>query len=448
MGGPNHLKLKEYQLIGLNWLWLMWRMGLGGILADEMGLGKTIQVISVLCAIKESGWKGKHLVVAPASVIDNWQREITLWAPELLVVKYHGAQKDRQRLRDDFRDVPFDVALTTYTYFEGEQAATADDRRWLNRFQWGVLVLDEGHALKKAGSSRYKRLSNLRTKQRLLLTGTPVQNNLSELLTMLSFANEDIFPPILPIAFEEVEKARGDSSRSGNRMTPEVSRARRMLASFLLRRKKADVLTQLVRKIEIERSLTMSGRQKEVYLKLMGEAEELRRQQKEKEEEEEEVKRNPNRPKRGNGSTSTSGGGNRAVEEAKKKATASLFSDLRKAANHPCLLRSFYTDKNDLEHIARQSAAARYFGPDATLPKVREEIATYSDLQLHEICSEVESLEHLMLSRRYFWIRPSLTSSRSYCRSSRRRAIASSYSRSIWPCSICCSTFWGRRAYD
>ena len=127
-------------------------------------------------------------------------------------------------------------------------------------------MLDEGHALKKAGSSRYKRLSNLRTKQRLLLTGTPVQNNLSELLTMLSFANEDIFPPILPIAFEEVEKARGDSSRSGNRMTPEVSRARRMLASFLLRRKKADVLTQLVRKIEIERSLTMSGRQKEVYL--------------------------------------------------------------------------------------------------------------------------------------------------------------------------------------
>ena len=98
----------------------MWRMQLGGILADEMGLGKTVQVIALLCAVHESeqragtGEPSRHLVVAPASTLDNWQRELTHWAPALTVVRYHGAQKDRHSLRDEFRHVHFDVLITTY----------------------------------------------------------------------------------------------------------------------------------------------------------------------------------------------------------------------------------------------------------------------------------------------------------------------------------------------
>jgi SWI/SNF-related matrix-associated actin-dependent regulator 1 of chromatin subfamily A len=286
--------LKEYQLVGLNWLWLMWRMRAGGILADEMGLGKTIQVIALICAIKEaqsaqSGFGGGHdddaddgardgaddgarrchLVVAPASTLDNWLREFGLWAPSLVVAKYHGSQALRTQMQRDLDDSTFDVLILPYTYFEGEGAASQYDRRWLRRRRWGLGVFDEAHALKTSGSARYHRLSQLTIAHRLLLSGTPVQNNLHELLTLLSFMLPRAFPPRLADAFAVLDKARRDRSsaqggaRGGGRggggggggggrqaaRDPDavaIAKARRLLAPFVLRRRKSEVVIHLL----------------------------------------------------------------------------------------------------------------------------------------------------------------------------------------------------------
>jgi hypothetical protein len=294
LGGSARMMLKEYQLVGLNWLWLMWRMRAGGILADEMGLGKTIQVIALICAIKEaqsaqSGFGGGHddgaddgardgaddgarrchLVVAPASTLDNWLREFGLWAPSLVVAKYHGSQALRTQMQRDLDDSTFDVLVLPYTYFEGEGAASQYDRRWLRRRRWGLGVFDEAHALKTSGSARYHRLSQLTIAHRLLLSGTPVQNNLHELLTLLSFMLPRAFPPRLADAFAVLDKARRDRSsaqdgaRGGGRggggggggggrqaaRDPDavaIAKARRLLAPFVLRRRKSEVVTHLL----------------------------------------------------------------------------------------------------------------------------------------------------------------------------------------------------------
>ena len=288
LGGSARMVLKEYQLVGLNWLWLMWRVRAGGILADEMGLGKTIQVIALICAIKEaqsaqSGFGGGHadgaddsarhchLVVAPASTLDNWLREFGLWAPSLVVAKYHGSQALRSQMQRDLDDSTFDVLVLPYTYFEGEGAASQYDRRWLRRRRWGLGVFDEAHALKTSGSARYKRLSQLTIAHRLLLSGTPVQNNLHELLTLLSFMLPRAFPPRLADAFAVLDKARRDRSSAGARggarggggggggcgggggrqaaRDPDavaIAKARRLLAPFVLRRRKSEVVTHLL----------------------------------------------------------------------------------------------------------------------------------------------------------------------------------------------------------
>ena len=262
MGGGGR-RLKEYQLVGLNWLRLMWRMELGCILADEMGLGKTIQLIALLAALRAGGEARPHLVVAPASVLDNWLRELRAWCPSLRAAKYHGPQAERYALQERLDDDGFDVLLTTYSYFEGDSAAQRDDRAWLGRKEWGCCVFDEAHALKRGGSNRAERLGRLRSRQRVLLTGTPVQNNVNELLSLLSFMLPATFPPELALAFADASSSRARLSDA------EVGRLRRLLAPFILRRLKAHVLTQLVPKVEEEALVEMSPRQRLVYEKIL-----------------------------------------------------------------------------------------------------------------------------------------------------------------------------------
>ncbi|KAL1510888.1 hypothetical protein AB1Y20_005720 [Prymnesium parvum] len=356
LGAPRTLtneggrQLKEYQLVGLNWLWLMWRFRFGGILADEMGLGKTVQVIALLCAISESeaGEAEPHLVVAPASTLDNWAREFAAWAPGLRVVKYHGPHAERHVVRARADEDGFDVLLTTYSYFEGDGSANRDDRCWLRRRAWGVAVLDEAHALKSSASSRSRRLSLLTTRQRLLLTGTPVQNNLPELLALLSFMLPALFPPHLAVAFASPP---ADDDRP-------VRRARRLLAPFILRRKKSDVLSQLSAKVEEELPVQMGSAQRRLYASLLARARTSR-------------------------------------WRASSKHTASLFFDLRKAANHPCLLAHHFAPSLPL--LAREAHAAAYFGAHASLRMVEDELASYSDWRLHQLCVELPSLARLAL---------------------------------------------------
>ena len=345
--------LSGYQLVGLNWLWVMHELGLGGILADEMGLGKTVQIIALLAALKESGKAGPHLVVAPGSVLDNWYRELRTWCPSLHVVKYHGSRPARHRMQSELAASGFDVALTTYTYFEGEGEANIIDRKWLYGKTWGCCVLDEAHALKRADSARYMRLSKLRSAQRVLLTGTPVQNNTRELLTLLSFMLPKIFPPGLAAAFAAKPAGSDDAA--------DVRRARRLLAPFVLRRSKRDVLQQLAPKSEEEAIIPMSHAQRKLYATLLERGRKLVVE----------------RQKRSRGRAP-------APSLADTKAAKSLFSELRKAACHPCLLRSHYTS-SQLDEIARAAHAMESFGRSATLKMIRKELETNSDFQLHQL---------------------------------------------------------------
>lgn len=174
-----------------------------------------------------------HLVIAPSSVLDNWARELARWCPGLRAVKYHGPAAERKAMRLALDARGFDVLVTSYTYFEGDDETQRADRAWLRQREYDVLVLDEAHALKRQvdiymctcpmsvctharvhmrradargdlqGSRRAEQLGRLESKQRLLLTGTPVQNNLPELFALLTFMLPQIFPPLLAEAMRE-----------------------------------------------------------------------------------------------------------------------------------------------------------------------------------------------------------------------------------------------------
>jgi len=182
VGQPHMLmaQLKEYQLKGLNWLATLYEQGINGILADEMGLGKTVQSISLLAYLAEIHdiW-GPFLVVAPLSTLHNWQQELTRFVPSLKALPYWGNVKDRATLRKFWskkeisynKDAPFHVLITSY------QLVT-QDQQYFQRVKWQYMILDEAQNIKNASSVRWKTLLGFHCRNRLLLTGTPIQNNM------------------------------------------------------------------------------------------------------------------------------------------------------------------------------------------------------------------------------------------------------------------------------
>jgi chromatin-remodeling ATPase INO80 len=173
-------QLKEYQIKGLNWLANLYEQGINGILADEMGLGKTVQSISVMAYLAEKYdiW-GPYLVVAPASTLHNWAQEITKFVPEFKVLPYWGNQRDRQILRKFWdrksptyrKDAQFHVLITSYQIVVG-------DAQYFQKMRWQYMILDEAQAIKSSQSSRWKTLLAMQCRNRLLLTGTPIQNSM------------------------------------------------------------------------------------------------------------------------------------------------------------------------------------------------------------------------------------------------------------------------------
>ena len=253
------LQLKEYQILGLNWLWLLHRMDLSGILADEMGLGKTAQVISFIAHLVETGIEGSFLIVVPASVIQNWSREFQKWCPSLLVHSYHGSQTERAALRTRIYNTRYHVLLTTYTMVN-----TKEDRSFLRKSNFLYLILDEGHMIKNIQSQRAQNLMQIKTQHRLLLTGTPLQNNLQELLSLLIF--------IMPRLFQDREDdlRRVFTFKRETSLTQErIRRAKVMLNPFILRRKKVQVLRDLPKKIEHVLRCDTTPVHREAYRKLL-----------------------------------------------------------------------------------------------------------------------------------------------------------------------------------
>ncbi|KAJ7554405.1 hypothetical protein O6H91_06G138700 [Diphasiastrum complanatum] len=258
--------LKEYQLKGLQWLVNCYEQGLNGILADEMGLGKTIQAMAFLAHLAEEKniW-GPFLVVAPASVLNNWADEVNRFCPDLRILPYWGGLQERTILRKNInpkrlykREAGFHILITSY------QLLVSDDK-YFRRVKWQYMVLDEAQAIKSANSLRWKTLLSFNCRNRLLLTGTPIQNSMAELWALLHF--------IMPTLFDSHEQfnewfSKGIESHAehgGTLNEHQLNRLHAILKPFMLRRIKKDVITEMTGKREVVISCDLSSRQQAIY---------------------------------------------------------------------------------------------------------------------------------------------------------------------------------------
>ncbi|XP_063757065.1 chromodomain-helicase-DNA-binding protein 3 isoform X2 [Eleginops maclovinus] len=264
-GGTLHL----YQLEGLNWLRFSWAQGTDTILADEMGLGKTIQTIVFLYSLfKEGHTKGPFLVSAPLSTIINWEREFEMWAPDFYVVTYTGDKDSRAIIRENefcFDDsaikggkktfklrreatIKFHVLLTSYELVTIDQTA-------LKSMDWACLVVDEAHRLKNNQSKFFRRLNDYKIDHKLLLTGTPLQNNLEELFHLLNFLTPNRFNNLEGFLEEFADISKED----------QIKKLHDLLGPHMLRRLKADVFKNMPAKTELIVRVELSPMQKKYY---------------------------------------------------------------------------------------------------------------------------------------------------------------------------------------
>ncbi|SMR56678.1 unnamed protein product [Zymoseptoria tritici ST99CH_1E4] len=263
-------QLKEYQVKGLNWLVNLYEQGINGILADEMGLGKTVQSISVMAYLAEvhNIW-GPFLVIAPASTLHNWQQEISRFVPSIKVLPYWGSAKDRKVLRKFWdrkhitynRDSPFHVLVTSYQL-------VVQDTAYFQKVKWQYMILDEAQAIKSSSSSRWKSLLGFHCRNRLLLTGTPIQNNMQELWALLHFIMPSLFDSHDEFS-EWFSKDIENHAQSNTKLNEDqLRRLHMILKPFMLRRIKKHVQKELGDKIEIDVFCDLTYRQRAYYTNL------------------------------------------------------------------------------------------------------------------------------------------------------------------------------------
>ncbi|KAJ1537039.1 ATP-dependent helicase smarcad1, partial [Nowakowskiella sp. JEL0078] len=378
--------LKSYQLHGIYWIYRLYKLDLGGILADEMGLGKTAQVISFLSLLLESKthqnmFKNVHqklaLIIVPSSTIDNWVNEINQWCPSLNLLCYVGSSAERIVMQDRIlseETMPKNTKSTVHILITSYNIAVGD-YKFLRKLKFETMIIDEGHMLKNMDSARYNNLMKFKNIPfRLLLTGTPVQNNLMELIALLKFVMPNLFSNIDNSTAKLFANSTKSSERTTKKIVDEsedeieqdgegdglndndvdvlnerVSRAKKMMKPFILRRKKCDVLQDLPSKIEkihkcsptitqqkllahvlatsrtssVFRSLTDKIVKKNGIGNSVGDVK--KKKKKKRDENENELKD--------------------LVEISENKSTYSnILMQLRKAANHPLLFREIYTD--------------------------------------------------------------------------------------------------------
>ncbi|KAL4883279.1 SNF2 family N-terminal domain-containing protein [Aspergillus karnatakaensis] len=263
-------KLKEYQLKGLNWLVNLYEQGINGILADEMGLGKTIQSISVMAYLAEvhNIW-GPFLVIAPASTLHNWQQEITKFVPNIKVLPYWGSAKDRKILRKFWdrkhitytKESEFHVLVTSYQL-------VVLDAQYFQKVKWQYMILDEAQAIKSSQSSRWKSLLGFSCRNRLLLTGTPIQNNMQELWALLHFIMPTLFDSHDEFS-EWFSKDIESHAQSNTKLNEDqLRRLHMILKPFMLRRVKKHVQQELGDKVEKDVFCDLTYRQRAYYTNL------------------------------------------------------------------------------------------------------------------------------------------------------------------------------------
>ncbi|KAJ2048226.1 DNA-dependent ATPase fun30 [Coemansia sp. S16] len=401
--------LKHYQLEGVQWLDCLRNASASGILADEMGLGKTFQVIAFLCkGIEEARVRGPSMVVCPSSTLDNWLNECAKFAPSLRVVAYYGSQAERMALQARYEDESaYDVLVTTYNVATGNKM----DRIFLKKRRFHSLILDEGHMVKNCMSSRYKWLMQIRTPFRLLLTGTPLQNNLQELVSLLTFILPQVFSesqPMLSHAFKTKPGAatakrtltaggtESDDTTVASSVAPSgaqspapqaavgpveaqhIGQAKTLLRPFVLRRRKCDVLSDLPSKTEIIVRLDLTESQRALYDSIapednsedVTEAEAIRLRLMQLDPAQLDI-----------AETDTS----RALKTP-GASWISTFMNMRKVADHPLLLRNRY-DLPQLQKMAKALLREPDYA-DAGYQYVLEDMEVCSDFELHQLCEK------------------------------------------------------------
>ncbi|XP_034026378.1 SWI/SNF-related matrix-associated actin-dependent regulator of chromatin subfamily A containing DEAD/H box 1A isoform X2 [Thalassophryne amazonica] len=349
----SQFQLKTYQLIGLRWLVLLHEHKLSGILADEMGLGKTIQAIAFLAQLYQDGIGGPHLITVPSSTLDNWVRELKLWCPSLRTLVYYGSVEDRRYLRYDIlrEDVDFDVIVTTYNLAIGND----NDRSLFRKLPLKYAVFDEGHMLKNMNTLRYRHLMAINAEHRLLLTGTPVQNNLLELMSLLNF----IMPSMFSHTTNQLSKMFSMKSyeEQSRFERDRISQAKLIMKPFILRRVKSEVLKQLPAKEEKIEFCSMSEKQQRLYETLFSKL--------------------------------------KASSNSEKRELCNVMMQLRKMANHPLLHRQYYsTDK--LQAMSKLMLKEPTH-VDANAALIQEDMEVMSDFELHRLCQQYSSINSYQL---------------------------------------------------
>ncbi|KAF7256965.1 hypothetical protein EG68_06353 [Paragonimus skrjabini miyazakii] len=253
-------QLREYQQVGLSWLAAIYQKRLNGILADEMGLGKTIQTIALLAYLAcDHGIWGPHLIVVPTSVILNWEIEFKRWCPGFKILTYFGSVKERKERRKGWTKTnAFHVCITSYRL-------AIQDAPVFKRKKWKYLILDEAQNIKNFKSQRWQTLLTFNSQRRLLLTGTPLQNSLIELWSLMHFLMPNVFQSRRD--FQEWFASPLTGMIEGNSEYNEqlVARLHKVLRPFLLRRLKADVERQMPKKFEHVIMCRLSRRQRFLY---------------------------------------------------------------------------------------------------------------------------------------------------------------------------------------
>lgn len=249
-------KLKEYQLKGLNWLVSLYNQGINGILADDMGLGKTVQTISFLGHLYEEQHIEKtFLVIAPTSTLHNWSQEFEKFLPDFEICEYWGTVNERKDARKTFKTA--NVIITSY------QLALLD-KSFLRKIKFHYMVLDEAQAIKNNSSQRWNALLQFKARNRLLLTGTPIQNTMAELWALLHFIMPTLFDSVAEFSewfSKEIEGKKGEKKID----TEQINKLHTILKPFMLRRHKDDIKDELGKKKMVMIECDLSLRQKILY---------------------------------------------------------------------------------------------------------------------------------------------------------------------------------------
>ncbi|KYQ89600.1 SNF2-related domain-containing protein [Tieghemostelium lacteum] len=402
------IKMKPHQLVGLNWMVLLYKENINGILADEMGLGKTLQSISLLAYLKEEmNDNGPHLIVVPPTTLVNWRREIKMWCSKLSCVVYHGSPTERELQRKDLLKSTNQVNIIITTY---NMMVNPSDRGFLrSKFNFSYMILDEAQHIKNSSSRAYKSVKKIPAAHKLFMTGTPIQNNVRELWSFLVLLMPDVFGESAKHLLNEL-MAMKESNRSA------IKRIKTIISPFILRRLKSKVIDELPEKLEFEEWCDMSEQQVMHYqnvrtsykqtIKSMDEQESKEKKKRKIKLLENDIEIEPTQEININQVDGEGGdaGSDEIIQVSGSKnrlsVVCNLLMELRKATNHPLLLKRGFYNREQVEVISNVLVKNNHF-KGYTNEQVNKVLTACNDFELHKLAKRYQ-LKELVLDKEVF----------------------------------------------